>query len=783
MYARIPLLGALADDVAPAPAPVLTPAPTLLPAVPEWGPLALLGAGGLVSVVLAMNRRGKTAAAVGVGTVVVSLYMRGRRAVPPGTVPALLAADILPGAPGTTYYALPPASAGPGGVPISTAARGTGATAPLATATGVVNGVPLAQAMDPRITPIPSLAMVLDDSTAMMLRAYVALHPEDFQVFLNRYADRIRLREDMFFQAVTNPPAAGFQPTPTMIASLGPAAYKVVQGLNGVAAGNTGDIFGVASTVAGRIPGLNPDFVHSLQGLTLGYRAFSAGLQLAQISEIAVANGVSLMNVTSVMLQTGGQVESLGMGAAAGSLAGAPIASFAGVLMAVGLCVDIAFTIIGDAPDLQKAIDVALDVASLVCLFIPVVGWVIAIIIQLVKFLIDLFAEDLFYPKGHAAKQRELLETATYGERLSRMFPILADSYTPRELFGHIVEWGSGYCGGKQEVAMMVALTIKAGDQFMVGGHLYTAPADTSITLGENDNPRCYWFAGGPFETMTNDEQAWALARYASDNGVVARAQVGISPELKVQFEVPTQQLIEARCETMKMFTLHGVSLDQIDQIAAEYRAQPALHALAAFFGYAQWQDMLGTLLTAEWRTWSAAVTHGTLTDFARAYGYPTMYALRAAAFAPWQALRDRLQAAEAAIAWLEARLSAAAAPYYSLPTTEPSAADVALLPPGNVIAASVLRRVAALEARVDAYDRARAAEVALIAEAKAAAMSGTAAPEQMFLVLQTAQSPFEAAYWSTIQAASGQPVYEDLYAYQLQLAETAAAQGGNGGG
>jgi len=720
MYVRIPRLGALAaDDDVLAPA---APAPTLLPAVPEWGPLAVLGAGGLLTLGLAVTRRNKTAAVAGVGTIVVSLYVRGRRALPPGTVPAILAADILPGAPGTTYYRLPPATAGPAGAPISTAASGTGASAPLATGTGVLNAVPLAQAMDPRITAIPPLALVLDDSTAMMMRAYVALNPDDFQVFLNRYADRVQLREDLFFQAITNPPAGGFQPTPGMIASLGPAAYKVVQGLNGVAAGNTGDLFGVASTVAGKIPGLNPDFVHALQGLTLGYRAFSAGLQLSQISTIAAANGVSVKNVTGVMLQTGGQVESLGMGAAAGSLAGAPIASFAGVLMAAGLCVDIAFTIIGNAPDLQKAIDVALDVASLVCLFIPVVGWVIAIVIQLVKFLIDLFAEDLFYPKGHAAKQRELLESARYGESLSRMFPMIAEAYTPRELFAHIVQWGSGYCGGVMEIAMMVALNLKAGDQLMVGGHLYTVPADTSITLGDNA-AGCYWFRGGPFETITNDEQAWALGRYASDNGVVARAQVGISEAMKVQYEVPTQQLIEARAAPFKTFALHGVSLDQVDQIAAEYRAQPPLNALSEFFGYPHWQDMLGELLTPEWRAWSAVVTHGTLTDFARANGQPTMYALRAAALAPWQALRDRVQALEAAMAWQLSKPSlacwSAAGGAWSAYieglvrqceanaiATAPTAAEVAMIAPENTAALTLLDHVAKLEAKLDYLDR-----------------------------------------------------------------------------
>lgn len=562
-------------------------------------------------------------------------FLKGRTASPK-------AVATLPGAPGTETQVLAgPARADAAGQPLSTGAAGTGPTAPLATPTSIVNGVSLAAvAADPLtpVKPIPDLAHVLEDDTALQMRRYVALHPDDFQGFLNRYADYIVLRQDLFIEAIAPPPPAGFQPTPTMVATLGVAAYKVAQGLNGVAAGRYGDIFGVASTAAGNIPGLNQDFVSAVQGLSLGYRAFTAISAAADIATIAAANGVSIMNVTGTMLETGGAVESLGLGAGAGSLAGAPIQTFSGVLMAVGLCVDIGFTIIGNKPDLQKAIDVALDVASLVCLFIPVIGWVIAIVIQLVKFIIDCFGEELF-GGGLSHRERELIEAAHYGELLGPMFPKLANAYTPRELFSVIVEWGSGYCGGAHDVAMMVALNLRVGDQIMVGGQVYTVPADTTLTVGRQP---CYWFVGTPFAAMTNEEQAWALGKYAATNGVVARAQVGVTDALKEQFENPAEQLIAARAAPMKTFIEHGVTLDGIDLIVAEYRAQPGLNALATFYGFTNWQAMLGQVLADEWVRWASNVTHGALSDFARENGYPTMYAYRAAAFKPFQDLYDK---------------------------------------------------------------------------------------------------------------------------------------------
>jgi hypothetical protein len=556
---------------------------------------------------------------------------------------------------------------------LGTAQSGTGPDAPLATTTSVVNNIPFAQGAS--ATPVPDLVSVLDNDTAMAMRAYAALNPDDFQVWLNRYADHIQLRDDLFFQAMTDPPTGGYQPTPGMIASMGSAAYKVMQAFNGVAVGKYGDVFGAAASVAGVVPGVDPMLVKSLQGLVLGYRAFTAGVQaMNTIGEIALANGVSAMDVTGSIL-TGG--------ASGLTTIAAPIASMAGVLMAVGLVVDIGFTIAGNAPDVQKAIDVALDVASLACLFIPVVGWVIAIVIQLVKFIIDLFGGDLF-GGGLSHAQREAIETARYGQNLNPMFPELANAFTPRELHRAICNWTTGYCGGIHNIAMGVNLVLKEGDVVHVGGQPYTItaalgtgspillpPGATQITLGIVDNGAnghgCYALKGGPFEAMTNDEMAWALGMYATKNGVIAEAQAGIAEALKTQFNDPVQNTIEARAQPMANFLAHGLSLDQIDQVALEYRAQPHLNALATAYGWPDWQHMLADVVHDEWLVFNIITTHGSLHDFALQNGYPTMYAFRAAAFATYESYWERFTNASTALA---ANLATATGSIYSYVST-----------------------------------------------------------------------------------------------------------------
>lgn len=367
-------------------------------------------------------------------------------------------------------------------------------------------GVPLGQSMivapiDTAELTVPAdLVAALDAETALMFRKYAALNPADFEAWLDRYASRIMLRNDMVIEMLTaGPPEQGFEVSPGMLVGMGTAAYKVVQGLNGVAAGKSFDVFGISASAAGAIPGINEDFVSSLQGLAMGYRAITS---LNQVLSIASVNGVTVMNFSGMV--------------AAGAYPGLAALPLSGVLMAVGLVVDIGFTIIGDKPDLQKAVDVALDVASLAVLFIPVIGVVIAIIIQLVKFIIDLFGEDLF-GGGMSHEQREMMEAARYGENLNPMFPQLADCYTPRELFRTIIEWGSGYCGGKHVIAMSINLVLKAGDQVTLNGSPFTVPHDTLLGLGHQP---CYWLGDTMFETMTDDEQAWALGAYAPINGI-----------------------------------------------------------------------------------------------------------------------------------------------------------------------------------------------------------------------------------------------------------------------
>lgn len=524
-------------------------------------------------------------------------------------------------------------------------ASGTGQTGPLATTTSVVNGLPLAQA--DQAASVPSdLVAALDNDSALMFRAYVALNPQDFATFLDRYANNIQLHNDLYFQALTDPPPGGYQVTPGMIAAMGSAAYKVGQALNGVAVGKYGDLFGAAASAAGAVPGVSPQLVQALQGLTLGYRAFTSGLQaMNTIGELALANGVSTLDMTASLFGVGGSALTTGVAA--------PIASLSGMLMAVGLVIDIGMTIAGDAPDVQKAIDVALDVASLVCLFIPVVGWVIAIVIQLVKFIIDIFGGDLF-GGGLSHAQREALETARYGENLNPMFPELANAFTPRELHRAICNWTTGYCGGIHNIAMGVNLVLVDGDVLTIGGQTFTVtsalgtgspillpPGATQITLGIVDNGAgghgCYALKGGPFEAMTNDEMAWAIAKYATVNGIIAEAQAGIAEALKTQFNIPVQNTIMARAAPMKNFVDHNVSLDQIDQIALEYRAQPHLNALAAAYGFGTWQDMFAMVVADEWRVFNWTVSHGSLHDFAVQNGFKSMYAFRATAFASYE--------------------------------------------------------------------------------------------------------------------------------------------------
>lgn len=566
--------------------------------------------------------------------------------------------------PTSQQIAQAPATATSGLQPVSIVPPGSLAT-PIADANlqaglGISQAIGSGVAVAPDQIVVPSdLVALLDNDTALKMRAYAALNPNDFQIFLDRYADRVQLRNDLVLQRLTDPPGAPpMQPTPGMLVGLGSAAYRVAQAINGVAAGKSVDVFGLSASVAGQIPGLNPDFISSLQGLAMGYRAIST---LNDVLGIAAANSVDVLNFSAMT--------------AAGAYPGLAALPLSGVLMAVGLVVDIGFTIIGDKPDMQKAIDVALDVASLACLFIPVIGVVIAIVIQIVKFIIDLFGEDLF-GGGMSHEQREQLEAARYGANLNPIFPEIANSYTPRELHRTIANWTSGYCGGIHVIAMGVNLILKEGDVVMVGGKPLTItgqmgtgapvllpPGATQTTLGIGDNGAnggaCYWLQGTPFAAMTNDEMALAIATYGGPNGFIAEAQVGIREDMKDQFNTPVEQTLQARAANMRTFIDHHFTLDQIDTVAAEYRAQPHLGALAGAFGWATWQEFFASVVDQEWQVFNFTTTHGSLSDFAHQNGYPTMYAFRAAALAPFE---DRYSRGMGALSNLAANVAAVTA-------------------------------------------------------------------------------------------------------------------------
>jgi hypothetical protein len=505
---------------------------------------------------------------------------------------------------------------------------GSGPDSLWATATGNVNGeagVSLVTAHQALTVP-SDLVAELDASSAMAARLYAQLNPVDFQRFLDQYADRIMLRNDLYFERLTNPqsPSDQIQPTPAMIAGMGNAAYKLAQALNGVAVGKSVDVFGVAGSIAGQIPGMNQDFLSSLQGAAMSYRAITS---LNDVLTLASANNTTVMNFATM---TG-----------AGAYPGLAALPLSGVLMAAGLVIDIAFTIIGDKPDIQKAIDVALDVASLAVLFIPVIGVIIAIVIQLVKFIIDLFGDDLF-GGGLTHEQREALEAAAYGEAINPIYKQVSDSYTPRELYETLVRWGAPECGGQQKPneqarTMISGVWLRKGDVVRAQGLPFIVPADTLLIPGHVPCP------GVPFG-MSNDEQAEALAVYASVNGAYADAVVGIAESREVQFEEPLVKLIQARSAPMRDFIVkYKLNLNQIDMIATEYRAQPRLNDMARSFGFTTWQEFFAGVVNDEWQRFNHTHTNGTLTDFANENDFPTMFAFRARALSSYESFYQRV--------------------------------------------------------------------------------------------------------------------------------------------
>jgi hypothetical protein len=127
----------------------------------------------------------------------------------------------------------------------------------------------------------------------------------------------------------------------------------------------------------------------------------------------AIEQGVAAGDVTSVTDAGGGTAAAGGSGFTVGGIT----ISVAAVGAIVGALINIGFDLASDMPDDMKAVAVALDVLNLALVFIPVVGWALAIIAALFKSsILKLMAPPLTH------EQRELLELKNVLERTAGMY-------------------------------------------------------------------------------------------------------------------------------------------------------------------------------------------------------------------------------------------------------------------------------------------------------------------------------------------------------------------------
>src|SRR5260370_2178229 len=434
----------------------------------------------------------------------------------------------------------------------------------------------------PSPTPAPAdLTKSLDLQTQAEFRNYAALNPPDLQAWLARYTGFLEARATGV--VVHQVPAGGFQLSDRMLATMSLNAVKTLLGvLNGASLGEiamdlTGLVGGPVSLITGvpvsavvstaktvtelvtSAPAvapspavLEPVMVPEppLDELLLGDPAAAAdalgavsGRELAaasvgdgtttfvDITGDLLADPISVAALTPEGAEAAGAVVAPVEGALPASFEGVPVAagiSNLGPLLqglgVAGLAVDIGFTIPSHKADAVKAIDAALDAAALVCLVLAEtgVGAVLAIVIEAVKFLFDLFGSSSFSSAAHA--QREALETARFGQNLSPMLPLLANALTPRELLQVLIDWSTGYCGGKQIIAMITWLNLPVGTVGHVGGKDVTPSAPTGVPLLA---PCCYQYQSTAEAPLTFCGEGLTLGFHGDT--VQAEAQAGIA--------------------------------------------------------------------------------------------------------------------------------------------------------------------------------------------------------------------------------------------------------------
>ncbi len=540
---------------------------------------------------------------------------------------------------------------------------------------------------------LPGSVVTLDQATAQAFRGYARGNSADYQTWLDHYAGALEARPTGL--VVHQAPAGGFQLSDQMLAAIGlKAAKTLLDVLNGATVTQVVmDLTGLASLPASVATGLPVAAIISvgqtwIQALTSspaaaaaelvdvpGGSAAAAGLadgtvQLVDITPALAAEPITVADLTPAAASSLESSIATGGVATGGELVleAPPISNLGGLLQGLGiagLAVDIGFTIASNKPDVVKGIDTALDTAAIACLIFAEtgVGIVLAVVIEVVKFIFDLFSGTLF-GGGLSHTEREVLETARYARNLEPMFPEIAGALTPRELLTVLIHWGSGACGGIEQIAMMTWVTMPAGARVRVGGRAATLAADTLLYFAAPGcaiyNTPANYAWGATWAGITFDELAVILTQHAAT--FQAEAQAGIAEWRKAPFNTEVVHLVQARIKPAAGMMARGFTLDDIDDVAAEYRRQPKLHAVANFFGFTTWQPMIGAIWAAEWKTFVDRNPHGTLTQFARELGYASARAWRDAGILSFEVFYDRMTSLQAVQAALQLTVGAPAA-------------------------------------------------------------------------------------------------------------------------
>ncbi len=528
-----------------------------LPAL-RWEPLVALGAGGLLSVLAARARRPGAALSIGAGTVAITVYLSVRR---PPALPALGPAAVM------APVALAPAPGAALLLPV---------LAPLL--------APAAAVIAPALAPAAATVVMTEGSTVVQAPAAAAAAlPPPMPVQTFHLSDRMltKLSQKAVEQVVkffNTPIDASFALSPEVTVQW--QAYRA------------GEYADYTSWTTEQTP------------------ATTAG------DYDLVANGGALDAASGAEAQAAGLEATGASNAIYGNLGTA-----LKVLGVVGVLVDIGFTVTGNQPDALKAINVALDVAILVCLFIPGIGQVIALVLGIVKALLSLFGSSLFGGgESHAVREmKEVQRTLAY---VGGMATELGQALSPRELVRVLWRWSTGYCGGVTSVAVMASLTDPAGGYLLVARNpCYQNQASAGLPGHYREWPDA--------NAMTLDDEALALVKYAATD-LALRIQAGVDPSFLSGPDWSLADGIRAKCAAwQEMMATHGVTLDHLDVLAAEHRKQPRLHQIATFYGFGDWHELMGWHLQDLWTRYQVTNRQGTLLEFAQRLGYPDWIRLR----------------------------------------------------------------------------------------------------------------------------------------------------------